>query len=155
VRHSLGPLHERSAANSKATVDKPSKKRQRRSTDCGDQARRKRLQINPFVNFENQTYANEILKEFRDDPRLSKAYQQARQLAIQNNSEAIDDSQSGSKCDDSGSESEGSGSVMDDENAQLEPAIVEKLKANAAQFVEAEKSYFAMLLEKANSELQK
>ncbi|KAA1078574.1 hypothetical protein PGT21_020254 [Puccinia graminis f. sp. tritici] len=155
VRHSLGLLHERSAANSKATVDKPSKKRQRRSTDCGNQARRKRLQINPFVMLENQTYANDILKEFRDDPRLSKAYEQARQIAIQINSEAIDDSQSDSKCDDSGSESAGSGSVMDDENAQLDPAIVEKLKANAARFVKPEKSYFSMLLEKADSDLKK
>ena len=145
VRHSMGPLTDGSVANAEDPRDKPTNRKRRRSTDCGGQARQKRQHLDPIVEFENQKSSKKILKEFRDSPRLSSAFEQARSMALQNNSEANDDPDHESDHS-SGSESTENSSVADDQDVELDPSIVEKLKANAAQFGKQETSIFARLM---------
>ncbi|KAI9609330.1 hypothetical protein KEM48_007115 [Puccinia striiformis f. sp. tritici PST-130] len=141
IRHSMGAhMINGSSTKSKDSVDETSKKRRRRSTDCGGQARKKRSQLDPIVEFENQSYTKKLSREFRRHPRLSVAFEEAKEMALRN--ETIIES------DDNRSESIGDddGSVIDDQSAELDPALVEKLRANAAQFGEQEQSHFAKLM---------
>jgi len=150
TRHSMGPRVEGIGVDLKNSAANMSKKRQRRSTNSGGQAVRKRARLEPIMELGSTGYTEMLLKEFRDDPRLSEALERATEIATRNESkrsptpapsepESLSDSETGS--------------VLDDHAAQLDPQLVDKLKANAAQFGDNQDSVFSRLLAIAAREL--
>ncbi|PLW34418.1 hypothetical protein PCASD_14314 [Puccinia coronata f. sp. avenae] len=154
MRHSVGPRMEGSSSSvtGRKEMMSSSNKRKRRCTESGGHERRKRLQLETIME---SPHTQNLLKEFKDNPRLSKAFQQATDLAIQNESRVYHDHiPPDSEHSQSPSDSE-HGSLLDDTSAELDPALIEKLKANAAQFKDKEDSEFAKILSLADRDLRK
>ncbi|KNZ60626.1 uncharacterized protein VP01_1527g2 [Puccinia sorghi] len=150
TRHSMGPRVEGNGLDLKDSGENIRKKRQRRSTNSAGQAMRKRVRLESIMELGSTGYTEMLLKEFRNDPRLSEALEKATEIATRN--ECNHNPTPAPSEPESLSDSE-TGSVLDDHSAQLDPLLVDKLKANAAQFGENEDSHFSRLLAIAASEL--
>lgn len=136
----------KSAASSS---DQASKKR-RRSADSFTPLIRKRSRRTSVMPSTCAPLTKDLVNKFKANPRLSDAFDQAYEMAVRARREVgkispSSDLEAESESEPSDSHGSGDNAVRDQE-PDLETDLLDKLRANAAQFKQPEESYLAKMM---------